>query len=82
MLNEGVAVVFQVTEGYPDYTVTWSKDGSLLKTNNSRYTFSPDQLILTIYPLSYDDEGQYNVTVVNEAGSDSAVVSLSVEGME
>ena len=42
--------------------------------------FSEDRLNLTLSGLTSDFEGMYTLTATNEAGSDSAVVELVIEG--
>ena len=48
--------------------------------SNLMGVFSGDRLSLTLSGLSNDFEGMYTLTATNEAGSDSAVVELVVEG--
>lgn len=81
LIGKYVEMEFEVEGAYPEQVmVTWYKDGSPLNINNTRYHFSPDYLTLTISLISYTDEGQYTITVHNDAGSNSIGTMLKVEG--
>ena len=48
--------------------------------SNLMGVFSEDRLNLNLSDLNNDFEGMYTLTATNEAGSDSAVVELVIEG--
>ena len=55
--------------------------GSLTTTfSNLMGVFSGDRLSLTLSGLNNDFEGTYTMTATNEAGSDSAIVEMVLEG--
>ena len=55
-------------------------DSTTTTFSNLTGVFSGDRLNLTLSGLNNDFEGMYTMTATNEAGSDSAVVELVIEG--
>ena len=77
-----------VAYGYPVPSLTWEKDGTLLK-NQSRSTIYEEQVvengvtfvqsILEVCSLEQDDAAQYNCSASNNISSASASFELIVK---
>jgi hemicentin len=79
----GATVVLQVTvtKAFPDVVnqdKIWKKGGKEL--TSAKYSFSSDRLILTIKSLVDEDAGDYTFTASNRAGSDTATITVRVQG--
>lgn len=66
--------------GYPDPTVTWYKDGSLLATDD-RVMVHNDSVVVINNAFS-TDSGIYTCSAANVAGNSSASTELTVLGKE
>ena len=95
VLETSVTLSFTILDAYPEVqteNIQWTfsnLNGSSfdiptnsVSTNFSILTgvFSGHRLSLTLLGLTSDFEGMYTMTATNEAGSDSAVVELVIEG--
>ncbi len=61
--------------------ITWVFDETTITdASDSRYSFSEDSLSLTIFGVLPKDEGVYVLTATNPGGSDSAFITLTVQG--
>ena len=93
--NMNVTLSFTISDAFPEVqtgNIQWTFRGvnrsSLnIPTDSTTSTFSDlmgvfsgDRLNLTLLGLNNDFEGIYTLTATNEAGSDSAVVDLVIEG--
>ena len=61
--------------------IQWSYDGVELQEDGEHVLFSVDRLAVTITNLSLSDEGVYSLMATNPAGSDSATITVDVQGM-
>ena len=82
--GRGVNLTFSITGDYPPVSpsnITWEfNDATINEESDTRYTFSANQLSLTISNVSLMDRGSYKLTANNRAGVNSASVILSVNG--
>lgn len=84
--GRSVTITFFISEDYPPVlasAITWQFTNSSGTTSistavDSRYTFSVDQLSLTISNISLTDEGSYKLLASNHAGNNSASAMLTV----
>ena len=92
VLGRSVTLEFFIFEDLPPVTVnetSWqftSSVGSstaqnITSASNVRYDFSDDMLSLTIGALTAMDEGSYTLEATTIAGSDSATITLDVQGI-
>ena len=67
--------------GLPFPSVTWSKDGNVI-TPGERYEVSVTETsaMLVVNEVERCDMGQYNITVENDLGADSASFTVNVYG--
>ena len=77
--------MLQVTVTGENPTVTndnriWEKNNSQLMPG-AKHSFSIDRLTLTITSLEIIDAGEYTFTASNRAGSGTATIILTVQGI-
>lgn len=70
----GNLTIYCNATGNPDPTVSWTKDGSLIR-RNLRITMSADGKQLTITNASASDSGEYRCTAVNSIGKYASIAS-------
>ncbi|PFX14115.1 Down syndrome cell adhesion molecule-like [Stylophora pistillata] len=63
--------------GNPDPTVSWTKDGSLIR-RNLRIAMSADNKQLTITNAAASDSGEYRCTAVNSIGKYASIASTVI----
>ena len=86
IVDSSITLVFAILDASPDVmpsNVNWqfSNNGVSTDINGSQhYQFSGSRRNLTINNLQHEDEGQYTITVSNEAGIDTLSVNLQIEG--
>lgn len=72
--NTPLDVTFGYMEGFPEGSISVTKDGQSFTSNSSRINASG----IWIPSLTVADAGTYVVTSTNEAGAASATLSLTV----
>ena len=77
VLTENIQWTFRDVNGISFNILT---DSTTTTFSNLMGVFSGDRLSLTLSGLNNDFEGMYTLTATNEAGSDSAVVELVIQG--
>ena len=88
LVKENITLTFVIQNASPPVraeNIEWvfhSSSGSdaVVLTEGARYHFSMNDQSLTISNVAHGDEGDYKMTAVNEAGSDSLTITLNVEG--
>ena len=74
------AILMCTATGDPVPVQSWSQNGNQL-TSGGRYQISGNSSVLTVQQVTeVQDEGVFTCHASNEAGSDSATVTLSVQG--
>ena len=90
IVGNSITLQFLIHDASPDVrppNIKWQfrfddgSRGTVQINDSSHYQFSTNRRSLTINNLAHEDEGQYMITVSNEAGSDSLSVNLHIEGM-
>ena len=91
LLNTSLLLSFTIYNASPPvrtnhikwvFTSTNKSHVTISSTHDSRYKFTDDLLTLTINNVIFDDEGNYQISVFNEAGNDMANVAVIVEGIK
>ncbi|CAL2050647.1 unnamed protein product [Caenorhabditis brenneri] len=72
-LNDNTVSLYCEAEG-EDVTLTWTKGGKLIQTNEM-YTVLGNELL--VHNISWSNEGDYTCEASNNFGSDSRVVTLN-----
>ena len=81
---------FEITYAVPDvetndiiwkFTSIYYTGFTINLENEERVQFEDDLLNITIYNITKDDAGIYNITATNRAGTGYASIELIVEGM-
>ena len=89
LVKENVVLTFVIEDASPsvraqniEWTFVSSGGGSAPVgiSEGGRYHFSMNDQSLTISDVAHSDEGDYRMTAVNEAGSDSLTITLNIEG--
>ena len=82
VVTEGNAAVFTCTStGDPIPVQTWFRNGNQL-TSGGRYQIGSNGRMLTVQQVTEaQDEGTFVCNASNAAGYDSAIITLSVQGM-
>lgn len=90
LVKENIVLTFVIENASPSVraqNIEWvfisSSDGGsgpVVISEGGRYHFSMNDQSLTISNVAHSDEGDYRMTAVNEAGSDSFTITLNVEG--
>lgn len=87
--NEGLYTITCTTFGTPPTSVTWTKNGVVISTNNSMYQFTQvlvdrnDTIyenLLTIKEMFEDAIGDYSCTAKNSLGA-SETVNRTIKGL-
>uniref|UniRef100_A0A672SNE7 Neural cell adhesion molecule 1-like n=1 Tax=Sinocyclocheilus grahami TaxID=75366 RepID=A0A672SNE7_SINGR len=81
-INQAVTLACY-TDGYPEPTVTWAREGegseaNIVLESDGKYSLNEDGSELTIKDVTKLDEGDYQCIARNKAGERSEEVSLNV----
>ena len=64
----------------PEYGPNAGSEVLITPSSSSRYTFSGDQLSLTISTTSIEDQGRYRLAIENLVGVSNGQINLAVYG--
>ncbi|TEA40608.1 hypothetical protein DBR06_SOUSAS24910003, partial [Sousa chinensis] len=76
-LGQSVTLVCDA-EGFPEPTMSWTKDGEQIENEEEKYLFSDDSSELTIRKVDKNDEAEYVCIAENKAGEQDASIHLKV----
>ena len=85
--GSGLTVGVTVQSAYPEVAanqITWFRQTDLAtpltEAADSRYDFSANMRSLYIYPVTYDDEGDYIINIYHVTGNQSVNIHINVQG--
>ena len=84
LIKNDITLHFSIKDASPPVLledIQWSYDGAELREDEEHVLFSVDRLAVTITNLSLSDEGVYSLMATNPAGSDSATITMDVQGV-
>ena len=81
-VKAGTSVCLDATVfGKPKPTVSWKKDGTLLKPSEGiKMATKRNLCTLELFSVTRKDSGDYTITAENPSGSKSATIKLKVLG--
>lgn len=88
--GQNITLLFKITRDVPQVKpqdIKWYRrsllnDTTEILVNDSRVTFSNTRDSLTIYNLTFTDEGTYIVNATNIIGTGSSSLFIDIEGMQ
>ena len=83
LIRNDVTLQFSIEAARPPVllqNIQWMFSGVELQEDGDHVVFSADRLSVTITNLSLSDEGVYRLMATNPAGSDSAIITVDVQG--
>ncbi|XP_034951171.1 uncharacterized protein [Chelonus insularis] len=79
IVDQGSDVILEgIIDGFPQPTITWSKNGQDLK-DNVKATFEHNHVRLELKNVNVKDAGRYTCTAVNDVGNASSTADLVVK---
>ena len=67
-----------LVSSFPPSNITWRRHGSVLSSNDNKYTFIDSNFTLLIKNAKFDDAGYYECEATNELGGAVANAKLTV----
>ena len=84
MTGSGLTIGVTIESAYPEVTanqIGWFRAADLTTPlTDARYSFTADLRSLYIYPVSYDDEGDYVIMIYHVTGNQSVNININVQG--
>lgn len=87
--GSGVNIEITIQSAYPNVTsnqISWFHERDMAtpitEASNSRYRFKNGMKTLYIYPVNYEDEGDYIIKIYHVTGNQSITIHLNVQGKQ
>ena len=86
VVGSGVTIGVMIDSAYPELTanqIVWYRAEDLatpLTAATSKYEFNNNMRSLYIYPVSYEDEGDYIININHVTGNQTVTIHVNVQG--
>lgn len=87
VVGSGVTISVTIESAYPLITadqISWFHERDpatpFTEATDNRYDFGTDMRSLYIYPVSYQDEGNYTIIISHVTGTQTVSIYINVQG--